>query len=83
MKIGYFGTYLRYLPTNPTSHPCDNIPANPSECEGKWSTSAWADNLKYVGQPASSIIVVMIDDDAVCVKTLKMQEAYDARGGEF
>ena len=53
------------------------------ECEGKWSTSAWADNLKYVGQPASSIIVVMIDDDVVCVKTLKMQEAYDARGGEF
>ena len=29
-KIGYFGTYLRYLPTNPTSHRCDNIPANPS-----------------------------------------------------
>ena len=29
-KIGYFGTYLRYLPTNPTSHHCDNIPANPS-----------------------------------------------------
>ena len=30
MKIEYFGTYLRYLPTNPTSHRCDNIPANPS-----------------------------------------------------
>ena len=29
-KIRYFGTYLRYLPTNPTSHHCDNIPANPS-----------------------------------------------------
>ena len=29
-KIGYFGTYLRYLPTNPTSRHCDNIPANPS-----------------------------------------------------
>ncbi len=29
-KIEYFGTYLRYLPTNPTSHRCDNIPANPS-----------------------------------------------------
>ncbi len=25
----------------------------------------------------------MIDDDVVCMKTLKMQEAYDARGGEF
>ena len=29
-KIRYFGTYIRYLPTNPTSHHCDNIPANPS-----------------------------------------------------
>ncbi len=29
-KIGYFGTYIRYLPTNPTSRHCDNIPANPS-----------------------------------------------------
>ena len=25
-KIRYFGTYIRYLPTNPTSHHCDNIP---------------------------------------------------------
>jgi hypothetical protein len=24
------GTYLRYLPTSPTSRHCDNIPANPS-----------------------------------------------------
>jgi hypothetical protein len=31
-KIRYFGTYIRYLPTNPTSHHCDNIPANPSWC---------------------------------------------------
>ena len=29
-KIGYFGTYLQYLPTNPMSRLCDNIPANPS-----------------------------------------------------
>ena len=29
-KIEYFGTYLRYVPTNPTSRHCDNIPANPS-----------------------------------------------------
>ncbi len=29
-KLGYFGTYLRYLPTSPTSRHCDNIPANPS-----------------------------------------------------
>ena len=28
--IRYFGTYLRYLPTSPMSHHCDNIPANPS-----------------------------------------------------
>ena len=29
-KIGYFGTYIWYLPTNPTSRHCDNIPASPS-----------------------------------------------------
>ncbi len=29
-KLGYFGTYLRYFPTSPTSRHCDNIPANPS-----------------------------------------------------
>ncbi len=28
-KIEYFGTYLRYLPTNPMSPHCDNFPANP------------------------------------------------------
>jgi len=28
-----------------------------------------ADNLSMVGQPASFIVVVMIDDDVVCVKT--------------
>ncbi len=28
-KIEYFGTYLRYLPTNPTSPHCDNFPTNP------------------------------------------------------
>jgi hypothetical protein len=28
-KIEYFGTYLRYLPTNSTSPHCDNFPANP------------------------------------------------------
>ena len=30
MKFRYFGAYLRYLPTSPTSRHCDNIPANPS-----------------------------------------------------
>ncbi len=28
-KIEYFGTYLRYLPTNPTSPYCDTFPTNP------------------------------------------------------
>ncbi len=28
-KIEYFGIYLRYLLTNPTSPHCDNFPANP------------------------------------------------------
>ena len=28
-KIEYFGTYIRYLPTNPTSPHCDTSPTNP------------------------------------------------------
>ena len=28
-KIEYFGTYIRYLPTNPTSPHCDTFPTNP------------------------------------------------------
>ncbi len=28
-KIEYFGTYLRYLSTNPMSPHCDNFPTNP------------------------------------------------------
>jgi len=27
-KIGYFSTYIWYLPTNPTPRHCDNIPAS-------------------------------------------------------
>jgi hypothetical protein len=27
-KIGYFGTYIWYLPTNPTSPHCDTFPTN-------------------------------------------------------
>ena len=29
-KFGYLGTYLRYLPTSPTSHHCDNFPTRHS-----------------------------------------------------